>query len=89
MIRECLSLEGGGTGHVGPMGHGALLREREMVIAVKPKFAPSPLLSMLYNRNWGMIYHLQKSRRFFTLGYLLLKHFQAPKSQTILCNGGT
>lgn len=64
------------TGHVEPVGDEALLREREMVIAVKPIFAPSPWLSMLYNRNCGLIYHLQKNRSFCTLGDLLLKHFQ-------------
>lgn len=30
----------GETGHVEPVGHEALLREREMVVAIKPILAP-------------------------------------------------
>lgn len=51
----------GETGHLEPVGHEVLLREREMVIAIKPILGPSPSLSMLDNRNCGLMYHLRRT----------------------------
>lgn len=45
----------GEAGHVEPVGDEAMPREREMVIVIKAIFAPSPWLSVLYNRNCDLI----------------------------------